>query len=36
MSEERLAEGAEIGAEDELDLSLRPRRLPAIPPLMWP
>jgi holliday junction DNA helicase RuvB len=27
MSEERLAEGSEIGAEDELDLSLRPRSL---------
>jgi len=27
VSEERLAEGAELGAEDELDLSLRPRRL---------
>ncbi|HEX2503572.1 MAG TPA: Holliday junction branch migration DNA helicase RuvB [Miltoncostaeaceae bacterium] len=27
MSEERLAEGADIGAEDELDVSLRPRRL---------
>ncbi len=27
MTEERLAEGADIGAEDELDLSLRPRSL---------
>ena len=27
MSEERLADGAELGAEDELDVSLRPRRL---------
>jgi holliday junction DNA helicase RuvB len=27
VSEERLADGAEIGAEDELDASLRPRRL---------
>ncbi|HSJ72962.1 MAG TPA: Holliday junction branch migration DNA helicase RuvB [Miltoncostaeaceae bacterium] len=27
MSEERLADGAELGAEEELDLSLRPRRL---------
>jgi Holliday junction DNA helicase RuvB len=27
VSEERLAEGADIGAEDELDVSLRPRRL---------
>ena len=27
MTEDRLAEGAEIGAEDELDRSLRPRRL---------
>jgi holliday junction DNA helicase RuvB len=27
VSEERLADGAELGAEDELDLSLRPRSL---------
>ncbi len=27
MSEERLADGAELGAEDELDVSLRPRSL---------
>ena len=27
MSEERLADGAELGAEDDLDVSLRPRRL---------
>ncbi len=27
MTEERLADGAELGAEDELDVSLRPRRL---------